>query len=187
MIFEKLPIHGAYKIDLDKKGDNRGFFARFFCVNEYSDHDLNPKIVQINTSFTADPLTLRGMHYQTPPKAETRVVRCLKGAVYDVMLDMRPKSPTFKKWHGIELTEENRTMVYIPEGCAHGFLTLKPNTEILYLVSEFYSPENEKVIRWDDPEFNIKWPKKPKNLSKKDTEATDFDPKVHLEKMETLT
>lgn len=186
MIFEKLPIKGAYKIDLKKIGDDRGFFARFFCVNEYEEHDLSSKIVQINNSFTAEELTLRGLHYQVPPKAETRVVRCLRGSVYDLMLDLRPNSPTFKQWHGTELTADNRTMVYIPQGCAHGFLTLEPDTEILYLVSEFYKPDFEKVIRWNDPEFDMKWPNQPKHMSEKDAEAPDFDPKVHLENMEDL-
>ena len=186
MIFKELPIKGSYEIDLKKIGDERGFFARFFCVNEYKEHDLKNNIVQINNSFTAEAYTLRGLHYQMPPKTETRIVRVLKGAVYDVMLDLRPNSPTFKKWHGTKLTEENRKMVYVPDGCAHGFMTLEPDTEFLYLVTEFYSPENEKVIRWNDPEFNIEWPHEPKNLTDKDKNAIDFDPAYHLENMEEV-
>ncbi len=186
MIFEETPIKGAFRIDLKKIGDERGFFARFFCVNEYEEHGLEKNIVQINNSFTAENHTLRGLHYQTPPKAEIRIVRCLKGALYDMVLDLRPDSHTFGQHLGTELTEENRTMVYIPKGCAHGFLTLKPDTEMLYLVTEFYSPEHERVIRWDDPKFKMKWPVEPKNLSKKDSAAKDFDSKIHLENMENL-
>ncbi len=186
MIFTETKIPGAYKIDLDRKGDGRGFFARFFCVNEYKEHGLNHDIVQINNSFTGDEHTLRGLHYQIPPKAETRIVRCLKGALYDMVLDLRTNSPTFKQSVGTELTAENRTMMYIPPGCAHGFFTLEDDTEMLYLVTEFYSPENERVIRWDDPEFSMRWPFKPEHLSKKDAEAGDFDPEYHLENMENL-
>ncbi|MGB6839086.1 MAG: dTDP-4-dehydrorhamnose 3,5-epimerase [Microgenomates group bacterium] len=186
MIFNKTPLAGLYEIELEKRQDERGFFARFFCVNEYKDRSLENKIVQINNSFTLKKHTLRGLHYQVPPKAEERIVRCLRGSILDMSLDLRPKSPTFGKWHSVKLTSDNRKMIYIPKGFAHGFMTLEDDTEILYLVTELYSPEHERVIRWDDPAFGMKWPEKPKDISKKDSEQSDFDPEFHLKGMETI-
>jgi dTDP-4-dehydrorhamnose 3,5-epimerase len=183
MLFNKAPLPGLYEIELEKREDERGFFARFFCVNEYKEHSLENKIVQINNSYTFDKYTLRGLHYQLPPKSEVRIVRCLKGSLYDMSLDLRPKSPTFGKWYGVELSSENRKMVYIPKGFAHGFLTLEDNTEMLYMVTEFYSPDLERVIRWNDPKFDIKWPAKPKYLSEKDSKQSDFDSEYHLKGM----
>ena len=186
MFFNKTPLPGLYEIELEKREDDRGFFARFFDLKEYEELGLECKIVQINNSFTKDKYTLRGLHYQLPPKSEVRIVRCLKGEVFDMSLDLRPNSPTFGKWHAANLTSENRKMVYIPKGFAHGFMTLKDNTEFLYLVTEFYSPENERVIRWDDPKFAIKWPAKPIYLSDKDSKQADFDADFHLKGMETI-
>lgn len=186
MIFNKTTLPGLYEIELEKREDERGFFARFYDINEYKNHNLEAKIVQINNSFTNDKYTLRGLHYQLPPKAEVRIVRCLKGAVLDMSLDLRPKSPTFGNSHSAKLTADNRKMVYIPKGFAHGFMTLEDNTEMLYMVTEFYSPENERVIRWDDPKFKMKWPAKPKYLSEKDSKQSDFDPEYHLKGMETI-
>jgi dTDP-4-dehydrorhamnose 3,5-epimerase len=186
MKFIETELPGLFKIELEKRGDDRGFFARFFCVNEYKEQGLDSNVVQMNNSFTGDELTLRGMHYQLPPHAETRIVRCLKGKLFDMSLDLRPDSPTFGKSFGTELTPENRTMMYVPKGFAHGFMTMEPDTEMLYLVTEFYAPEKERVIRWNDPKFDMKWPKDPKHLSEKDENAPDFDPKVHLEGMEAI-
>jgi dTDP-4-dehydrorhamnose 3,5-epimerase len=186
MLFNKTPLPGLYEIELEKREDERGFFARFFCVNEYKDHGLENKIVQINNSLTFDKYTLRGLHYQLPPKSEVRIVRCLRGSLLDMSLDLRPKSPTFGKWYSVELTSDNRKMVYIPKGFAHGFLTLEDNTEMLYMVTEFYSPDLERVIRWNDPKFNMKWPHTPKYLSSKDAEQGNFDPDSHLKGMETI-
>lgn len=186
MIFNEQKIPGLYTVELDKIGDDRGFFARFFCKNEYDELGLDNEVVQMNTSFTKDKYTLRGMHYQIPPKSETRIVRCLKGSVYDMVLDLRPESPTFGKSFGIELSAENRKMTYIPKGCAHGFMTLEEDTEILYLVTEFYSPDNERVIRWDDPSFSMEWPVEPKHLSEKDKTAEDFNKEYHLKNMESI-
>ena len=186
MVFNKTPLPGLYEVELEKREDERGFFARFFDVNEYKKLGLESKIVQINNSFTVDKFTLRGLHYQLPPKSEVRIVRCLRGAVLDMSLDLRPKSPTFGKWHSAKLTSDNRKMVYIPKGFAHGFMTLEDNTEFLYLVTEFYSPENERVIRWNDPKFGMKWPEKPRFISEKDSKQGNFDPEFHLIGMETI-
>jgi dTDP-4-dehydrorhamnose 3,5-epimerase len=186
MIFTEASIKGIFEIDLEKREDERGFFARVFCVEQFQNHGLEGKIVQINNSFSKEKLTLRGMHYQLPPKSEIRIVRCVRGAVFDMALDLRPNSPTFGKSHGIELTSENRKMTYVPKGFAHGFMTLQNDTEFMYFVSEFYSPEYERVIRWNDPKFDMKWPQVPLNVSKKDSEQKDFDPEYHLVGMDTL-
>jgi dTDP-4-dehydrorhamnose 3,5-epimerase len=180
MIFTETPVAGAYLIELEKRGDDRGFFARFFCEKEYQALGLDSRVVQINNSLSAQCGTLRGMHYQLPPHAETKVVRCLRGGLYDVILDLRAGSPTVGRWFGAELTSENRRMMYVPKGVAHGFLTLADDTEALYLVSDFYAPEHERGIRWDDPHFAISWPFAPVVLSDKDRSLPDFDPTRHL-------
>jgi dTDP-4-dehydrorhamnose 3,5-epimerase len=181
MIFTETPLEGAYLIDLEKKGDDRGFFARVFCIQEFEKMKLDGKVVQINNSLSAKRGILRGMHYQLSPKAETKIVRCIRGAFYDAILDLRPDSPTFGKWFGAELSAENRRMMYVPKGFAHGFLTLKDDTEALYLVTEFYAPDRERCIRWNDPAFGIKWPFEPSVISPKDGAAPDFDRKYHLD------
>lgn len=180
MIFNETSLKGAYTIELEKRGDDRGFFARFFCVNEYDHYKLDKNIVQVNNSLSKDKGTLRGIHYQLPPKAETKVIRCIKGAVYDVIVDLRQNSQTFGKWFAKELNEENRTMMYVPKGFGHGFLTLTEDTEVLYLVTEFYAPDYEKGIRWNDPFFNIKWPFEPLVISSKDKNHPDFNKAYHL-------
>ncbi|MFC1452314.1 dTDP-4-dehydrorhamnose 3,5-epimerase [Verrucomicrobiota bacterium] len=184
MIFTETPLQGAYLIDLDKKGDERGFFARFFCRNEFGEVGIDSDIVQINTSLTGHRGTLRGMHYQLPPKSETKVVRCVRGALHDVVLDLRPSSATFGRHFGATLTPENRTMLVCPRGFAHGFITLEEDTEVLYLVSEFYSPDAERGIRWNDPKFDIQWPMAPLHLSDKDRSWPDFDAEYHLKGLE---
>ncbi len=180
MIFNETPLKGAYTIELEKRGDERGFFARFFCVNEYDKMGLDRNVVQINNSLSAQKGTLRGMHYQLAPKAETKVVRCIRGALWDCILDLREGSPTFGQWYAEELTAENRRMMYVPKGFAHGFMTLADDSEVLYLVTEFYSPELERGVRWDDPEFAIKWPGVPAVISDRDSRHRDFEPSWHL-------
>ena len=179
MKFTPLPLAGAHLIELEKRGDDRGFFARFFCETEFAQHGLSANFVQINNSLTAKQGTLRGMHYQLPPAAEVKVVRCIRGALYDVILDLRPHRPTFGQSYGAELSAENRTMMYVPEGFAHGFLTLEPDTEALYLVSATYAPTAERGIRFNDPKFCIKWPVPPTELSDKDQKWPDYDPEYH--------
>lgn len=180
MFFTPTPLSGAYLIDLDKKGDERGFFARAFCEQEFSEHGLIRHICQANNSLSTRKGTLRGMHYQLAPKAETKVVRCLRGALYDVILDLREGSSTFGQSYGAELTADNRRMMYVPKGFAHGFITLVDDTEALYLVDEVYSPENERGVRYNDPKFSIKWPTEPTVLSEKDKAYPSFDPRWHL-------
>lgn len=180
MIFTETPLKGAYLIGLEKKEDSRGFFARNFCQREYEARGLDGRIVQINSSLSVAKGTLRGMHYQLAPKAETKIIRCIQGAVLDVILDIRPGSPTFASHFAAELSPDNRLMMYVPKGFAHGFLTLQASSEVLYLVTEFYSPQCERTIRWDDPAFAIRWPFQPAVISEKDKAQRDFDPAYHL-------
>jgi len=180
MRFTETPLKGAYLIDLEKRGDERGFFARFFCEKEFAQQGLPTHIVQVNNSLSAQRGTLRGMHYQLPPSGEVKVVRCIRGSLYDVMVDLRPKSPTFLKWFGAELTSENRTMMYVPVGFAHGFETTSDDTEALYLVTEFYAPEAERGLRYNDPAVGIEWPIPPVVVSPKDAAHPDFSPEHHL-------
>jgi dTDP-4-dehydrorhamnose 3,5-epimerase len=158
VIFTKTPLGGAYVIDIEKRQDQRGFFTRTWCRNEFEAHGLNPNLVQINTTLSITKGTVRGMHYQLPPYQEVKVVRCTRGALYDVMIDLRPESPTYRQWFGVELTAENYRMLYVPEGFAHGSQTLTDQTELCYQTSQFYSPEGARGVRFDDPAFQIKWP-----------------------------
>lgn len=178
MKYHKTPLEGAYLIEQDPKGDKRGFFARQFCAKECQTHNIEPRIVQVNNSFSAERGTLRGMHYQIAPKEETKMVRCTKGAIYDIILDLRNDSPTFGQSFSAELTEDNRYMMYIPRGFAHGFLTLTDNTEIIYLVSEYYSQEHERGIRWNDRAFNLPWPFEPRVISDRDRSHPDFETEI---------
>lgn len=180
MKFTELKLSGSYVIELEKHGDDRGFFARAFCKKEYEKCGLFNEIVQINDSLSKDKGTLRGMHYQLEPKAEDKIVRCIKGSLYDVIIDIRNDSETFGKWIGVELTAENRKMLFVPKGFAHGFITLEANTEAYYLVTEYYSPEYERAIRWNDTKFDIKWPINPIVISDRDKNHPDFDPNYHL-------
>jgi dTDP-4-dehydrorhamnose 3,5-epimerase len=180
MTFQETPIPGAYLIDLETRGDERGFFARAFCEKEFEAQGLVTRFVQVNNSVSARRGTLRGMHYQLPPKAETKVVRCIRGALYDVLLDLRPDSPKFGASFGAELTGDNRRMMYVPKGVAHGFITLIDDAEALYFVDEFYAPQFERGIRWDDPRFKLSWPLAPAVLSEKDANHRLFDPDWHL-------
>jgi dTDP-4-dehydrorhamnose 3,5-epimerase len=176
MIFTETPLNGAYVIDLEPKPDNRGFFARAWCQNEVEAQGLLARIVQCNLSFNEKAGTLRGMHYQLPPYQEVKVVRCTRGAIWDVIVDVRKESPTYKKWFGVELTADNRRALYVPEGFAHGYVTLVPQTETFYQVSEFYAPGYEAGIRWDDPAIGIEWPDPPMQvISEKDAAYPDFE------------
>ena len=179
MQFNKTPLVGAYTIDLDKLGDDRGFFARLYCSDEFSNAGLINSFVQINNSLTKEKGTLRGMHYQLPPVAEVKVVRCVRGSLFDMILDIRPDSPTFGKYYGETLSAENRRMMYVPQGFAHGFLTLEDDTEAFYLVSSPYGPEQERGIRFNDPEFKMDWPLEPEEISEKDRSWPDFDSEWH--------
>lgn len=177
MVFNKTDFKGAYIIDIERIEDARGFFARAWCRREFEAHGLNPALVQANMSFNKISGTLRGMHYQAAPHEEAKLVRCTKGAVYDVMIDLRRDSRTYLKWFGLELTAENHRMLYVPEGFAHGYQTLKDGTEVLYHVTEFYTPSAERGIRWDDAAFGIEWPiKSGLVISDKDRNWPDYLP-----------
>jgi dTDP-4-dehydrorhamnose 3,5-epimerase len=174
--FLPTPLAGAYLIELEPRGDERGFFARVFCEREFAAAGLESGYVQVNNSLTAQRGTLRGMHYQLPPAAEVKLVRCIAGALHDVIVDLRPDSPTCGRWFGADLTAENRRMMYVPRGFAHGFLTLTDDVEALYLVSAFYAPEEERGVRFDDPRFAIDWPIAPSELSTKDRAWPNYNP-----------
>jgi dTDP-4-dehydrorhamnose 3,5-epimerase len=175
VIFEEAKLGGVFVVDLERREDPRGFFARSWCANEFADHGLSTEVVQANVSFNPRRGTLRGMHFQRAPHAETKLVRCTQGAIFDVVIDLRPESATYKQWLGVELTQENRRALYVPEGFAHGYQTLVPDAEVFYQVSEFYTPEAEGGVRWDDPAFAIEWPDPGSAfLSDKDRSWPDF-------------
>jgi dTDP-4-dehydrorhamnose 3,5-epimerase len=176
VIFTELPLAGAYLIDLEPRRDERGFFARAFCADELGRRGLKTGIVQANLSQNVHKGILRGMHYQRAPRAEVKMVRCVQGAIFDAIIDLRPESPTYLKWTSVELTRENRSMLYVPEGFAHGYQALTDDSEVLYLVTEFYAPEHESAVRWNDPLFGIKWPIADPSLSPKDAAHPDFKP-----------
>ena len=174
MNFTETRLQGAFIIEPERREDARGFFARVFCVDEFGAHGLEINLVQCSISFNKQMGTLRGMHFQTFPHEEVRLVRCTTGAVYDVVVDLRPDSPTFKQWMAEVLTSENRRMMYVPRGFAHGFLTLENNCEVLYQMSEFYHNENAGGVRWNDPAFGIEWPAQVKLISERDRTFKDF-------------
>ena len=175
MIFTATKLPGAYIIDLKKIEDERGFFARTFCADEFSTNSLTAQFVQANTSLSYKKGTLRGMHFQKTPYEEDKLVRCTKGALYDVIIDLRKDSPTFKQWIGVELTEHNHRALFVPKGFGHGFITLEDNTEANYLVSQVYTAGAEAGIRYNDPQFNIRWPIKPTVISYKDVIHPDYE------------
>lgn len=175
MTFTETPLPGAYLIEPDRLGDERGFFARTWCAREFAAHGLNAELAQCNISFNRQAGTLRGMHFQAAPHAEAKLVRCTQGAVYDVIVDLRPDSPTHRQWYGAELTAENRHMLYVPEGFAHGFQTLVPDTEVFYQMSAFYVPKSARGVRWDDPAIGIVWPETSERiLSDRDARYPDY-------------
>jgi dTDP-4-dehydrorhamnose 3,5-epimerase len=179
MKFHPTPLNGAFTIEFEKRSDERGFFGRAFCEKEFSVVGLSSKFVQINNALSLQKGTLRGMHYQLPESAETKIVRCIRGSLYDVIIDLRPHSPTFCDYFAEVLSEENRLMMYVPKGFAHGLITLEDNTEVFYLSDEFYSPSNERGLRFDDPRFQINWPLQPSVVSEKDKSWPDYDSKYH--------
>jgi dTDP-4-dehydrorhamnose 3,5-epimerase len=175
MKFIKTEIDGAYVIELDKIGDDRGFFARVWCKDEFRKLELNCNFVQANRSFSRDKGTIRGLHYQLAPYGEVKLMSCTKGKIYDVLVDLRSDSVSFKKWIGVELSEENRKMLYVPEGCAHAYQTLENNSEVFYPTTSFYNHAAERGVRWNDPMFNIDWPiKQNLTISEKDKSWQDF-------------
>jgi dTDP-4-dehydrorhamnose 3,5-epimerase len=174
MIFQETKLPGVFEIQLQTIADERGFFARTWCRDEFQAHGLSGALVQCSLSFNKKKGTLRGMHYQAAPHAEDKVVGCNRGEIYDVILDLRPHSPAFKNWIAIVLTAEKHNMVYVPEGCAHGFLTLADNCEVTYQMSEFFHAESARGIRWNDPAFQIQWPAKAEVISDRDRAYPDF-------------
>jgi dTDP-4-dehydrorhamnose 3,5-epimerase len=174
MLFQEAKLSGVYEILLEPHADERGFFARSWCQAEFASHGLNPRLMQCNISVTARKGTLRGMHHQAAPHAEAKLVRCTRGAIYDVVLDLRPQSPNFKEWIAVRLTADKHNMVYVPEGCAHGFQTLDDDVEVFYQMSESYHQESARGVRWDDPAFRIAWPEKVEVISERDRTYPDF-------------
>lgn len=179
MKFHATPLPGAYLIEPELRGDERGFFARTFCEREFAAAGLETRFVQANNSLTARKGTLRGLHYQLPPAAEAKLVRVVRGALYDVVVDLRPDSPTFCAWFGATLDGDNRLMMYVPRGCAHGFLTLTDDVEAIYLMSGFYDARQERGLRFDDPVLSIDWPAAPVEMSPKDRAWPAFHPAFH--------
>jgi dTDP-4-dehydrorhamnose 3,5-epimerase len=174
MIVNSTKIPDVYTVELEKRSDDRGFFARGWCSREFGDRELPNRIVQLNVSFNRCKNTLRGFHYQVAPYQEDKLLRCVRGAVYDVVVDLRPHSPTFMNHLAIELSAENYRMLHVPKGCANAILTLADDTELTYLVSEFYTPAAERGLRWNDPAFGIRWPAEPAVISDKDRSWPDF-------------
>jgi dTDP-4-dehydrorhamnose 3,5-epimerase len=175
MIFQQSKIPSVWELHLQPKYDDRGFFARSWCQTEFENHGLNSKLVQCNVSFNIRKGTLRGMHYQEAPKGEAKLVRCTAGSVYDVVIDLRPESPMFRHWIAVVLTAANRNMIYIPEGCAHGFLTLENETEVFYQMSSFYDAGSARGVRWNDPAFQIVWPETVEVISDRDRTYPNFE------------
>ena len=175
MIFNKTKLDGAYIIEMEPIGDHRGFFARAWCTKEFQAHNLIAQFVQANLTYSPKRGTLRGLHYQIAPHQEVKLVRCTRGATYDVIVDLRPDSPTYKQWLAVELTADNHKMIYIPAGFAHGYQILMDDTEVFYQVGQFYAPEYERGARWNDPAFGIEWPiTSPLILSDKDKSWPDY-------------
>jgi dTDP-4-dehydrorhamnose 3,5-epimerase len=175
VIFTETDLKGAFVIDVERRGDDRGFFARVFCQHEFVEHGLKPTIAQANMAFNASAGTLRGMHFQYPPAAETKLVRCTRGAIVDVIVDLRPESPTFLQSISVELDQENARSLYVPERFGHGYQTLVDDTEVSYVVGEFYAPETEGGLAYDDPRLGLTWPLPVASLSEKDAQWASFD------------
>lgn len=174
MKFIPASLAGAYVVEPERLEDERGYFARTFCRDEFAAHGLNPELVQCNVSFNAKKGTLRGMHYQAKPNEEAKLVRCTRGAIFDVIIDIRPESPTFRNWFAVELSAANGRMLYVPEGFAHGFQSLEDGSEVFYQMSERYAPESARGIRWNDPAFGVRWPLPDPVVSQRDAAFVDF-------------
>jgi dTDP-4-dehydrorhamnose 3,5-epimerase len=172
--FTSTPLAGAYLVDLEPQKDDRGFFARTWCQKEFEEHGLNPRLVQSSVSFNIKKGTWRGMHYQASPHQEAKLVRCTAGAIHDVIVDLRPHSPTFRQHFTALLSATNRKMLYVPEEFAHGFVTLEDNTEVFYQMSEFYHPELARGVRWNDPAIQIVWPAAVEVISERDRTYADL-------------
>jgi dTDP-4-dehydrorhamnose 3,5-epimerase len=175
MKFHETKLPGVFEICIEPMTDERGFFARSWCEREFKAHGLNPSVVQCNISFNTRKGTMRGVHYQVAPYAETKLVRCTRGAIYDVIVDLRRDSPTFKQWTAIVLTPDKRNMAYVPDDCAHGFLTLEDDTEVFYQMAGFYHAESARGVRWNDPAFGIEWPAKVEVISERDGSYANFE------------
>jgi dTDP-4-dehydrorhamnose 3,5-epimerase len=174
MIFKETILAGAFIIEPERHDDHRGFFARIWCKNELQQHGLKDNLAQANVGFSYRKGTLRGLHYQKVPHAEVKIVRCTRGAIFDVIVDLRPESLSYRQWFGAYLDEENRKMIYVPEGFAQGYITMADNTEMYYLTSEFYHPDSASGIRYDDPQFGIVWPTEVIVISDQDRHWPDF-------------
>lgn len=175
MRYTALSLPGAYLIDIEPLQDERGLFARTWCRREFEQHGLDTQIAQSNISLSRKRRTLRGMHFQAPPHEEIKLIRCTRGAIYDVIVDLRRDSPTFRRWFGTELTAENRRMLYVPKGLAHGFLTLRPDSEVQYQMSQPYVAEAVRGVRWNDAAFAIAWPEPVEVISERDRTFPDFE------------
>lgn len=180
MIFTETNLKGAYTIEPEKLADDRGFFGRTWCQREFSDQGLDPSLVQSSISLNHQQGTLRGMHLQLPPAAEVKLVRCTRGAIYDVIVDLRSDSATYLHWTGVKLTADNRIALYIPKGFAHGFQTLGDDTEVFYQISEFYDPNLARGFRWNDPMIKIDWPIPVSKISDRDRTYPDYTPDLFL-------
>ena len=176
MIFGSTTLPGATVVELERREDERGFFARSFCQREFEAQGLESCVAQCNVSFNRRRGTLRGLHWQTAPHGETKLVRVTRGVLWDVIVDLRPDSPAYCRWFGVELSAENRRALYIPQGVAHGFQTLVDDVEVFYQMSTFYVPDAQRGARWDDPVFGIEWPIRPPFLSDRDAACPDFQP-----------
>ena len=174
MIFNETKLAGAFEIEIEPHADDRGFFARTWCARELGEHGLRSSLAQCSISFNASSGTLRGMHWQVAPHQEAKLIRCTAGSIYDVIIDLRPGSPTHLEHVGVELTARRRNMLYVPEGFAHGFLTLEPATEVFYQMSEFYAPQAARGARYDDPAFGIVWPAPVAVIAERDATYPDF-------------
>jgi dTDP-4-dehydrorhamnose 3,5-epimerase len=175
MLFHPLDVPGAALVKIDRKADPRGFFARTFCAGEFSINGLVPEVVQSNISYNERRGTIRGMHFQWPPSREGKLVRCIRGSLFDVLLDLRPSSPTYLEHRILLLDDENRDAAFIPPGVAHGFQTLADRTEVLYQMTDFYAPDLSAGVRWNDPAFGIQWPIAEVVISERDASCPDFD------------
>jgi dTDP-4-dehydrorhamnose 3,5-epimerase len=176
MIFIETPLQGAFVIEPEPREDSRGLFARTWCRREFDAHGLDTRVAQCSTSLNKKKGTLRGMHYQAPPFAETKLVRCTRGSIYDVIVDLRAESATFSRYFGLVLTADNRKALYVPAGFAHGFQTLEDDTEVFYQISEFYSAEHARGVRWNDPAFGIAWPDDDRIILDRDRSYPEFRP-----------
>ncbi len=175
MTFTQTELAGAFVIESERHSDERGYFARAYCRREFSEAGLDPDIAQCGISFNAKRGTLRGMHFQVSPHQEVKLVRCLRGSIFDVLVDLRSGSPTYRRWTGVTLTEGKDSAIYIPKGLAHGFQTLEDNSLVYYQISEFHHPESARGVRWNDPRFNIDWPLEPTVISDRDRDYPDFE------------